>query len=125
LYNARVGESRFTVLHEDEFERSGRWLLARRSLGLRSFGMNLVVIEPGGRIPEHDERPRNQEEVYIVLAGAAVALVDGEEHPAPAGTFVRLNPEPLRTIVNVGDDPVRLLLVSAPRTSGYEPMDWA
>jgi hypothetical protein len=23
------------------------------------------------------------------------------------------------------DEPVRLLLVSAPRASGYEPMDWA
>ena len=60
-----------------------------------------------------------------MLAGTAVALVDSEEHPAPAGTFVRLDLEPLRTIVNVGDEPVRLLLVSAPRTRGYEPMDWA
>ncbi len=120
-----MGDARFTIQHEDDFERSGRWLLARRSLGLGSFGLNLVEIEPGGRIPEHDEVPRDQEEVYVVLAGAAVALVDGEEHPAPAGTYVRLDPEPLRTIVNAGDEPVRLLLVSAPRTSGYEPMDWA
>jgi quercetin dioxygenase-like cupin family protein len=119
-----VGDARFTILHEDDFERSGRWVFARRSLGLRSFGMNLVEIEPGGRIPEHDETPRDQEEVYIVLAGTAVAVIDGKEHPAPAGTYVRLDPEPLRTIVNVGGEPVRLLLVSAPRTSGYEPMDW-
>jgi quercetin dioxygenase-like cupin family protein len=115
----------FTIKHDTDFERSGRWLLARRSLELQSFGMNLVEIEPGGRIPEHDETPRDQEEVYVVLAGTAVAVVDGEEHPAPAGTYVRLDPEPLRTIVNVGDEPVRLLLVSAPCTSGYEPMDWA
>lgn len=120
-----MAESQFTVLHEDDFERSGRWVLARRSLDIRSFGMNLVEIEPGDRIPEHDETPRDQEEVYVVLAGTAVAVVDGEEHAAPAGTYIRLDPEPLRTIVNVGDDPVRLLLVSAPRTSGYEPMDWA
>jgi hypothetical protein len=52
----------FTIKHLDEFERSGRWLLARRSLGLGAFGMNLVEIEPGGRIPEHDETPRDQEE---------------------------------------------------------------
>ena len=120
-----MAESQFTVLHEDDFERSGRWVLARRSLGLRSFGMNLVEIEPGDRIPEHDETPRDQEEVYVVLAGIAVAVVDGVEHAAPAGTYVRLDPEPLRTIVNVGDEPVRLLLVSAPRSSGDEPMDWA
>jgi uncharacterized cupin superfamily protein len=120
-----MGETPFTIEHEDGFERSGRWHLARRSLGLTSFGMNLVELEPGARIPEHDETERDQEEVYVVLAGTAVAIVDGEEHPAPAGTFVRLDPEPLRTIANVGDEPVKLLMVSAPRTSGYEPMDWA
>ena len=120
-----MSEPPFTVGHEDEFDRSGRWLLARRSLGVRSFGINLVEIEPGGRIPEHDETARDQEEVYIVLSGTAVAIVDGVEYPAPEGSYVRLDPEPLRTIANVGAEPVKLLMVSAPRSSGYEPMDWA
>ena len=48
-------EPGFTILHADAFEKSGDWLLARRSLGLSAFGMNLVEIRPGGRIPEHDE----------------------------------------------------------------------
>lgn len=118
-------DNRFTIKQDADFERSGRWILARRSLGLNSFGMNLVEIEPGGSIPEHDETPRNQEEVYIVLSGSAAAVVDGVEYPAPAGTYVRLDPEPLRAIANVGDEPVRVLIVSAPVGSGYEPMDWA
>jgi uncharacterized cupin superfamily protein len=118
-------DTRFTIRHDGDFERSGRWILARRSLGLRSFGMNLVDIEPGGSIPEHDETPRNQEEVYVVLSGSAAAVVDGVEYPAPLGTYVRLDPEPLRSIVNVGEEPVRLLIVSAPVGSGYEPMEWA
>jgi quercetin dioxygenase-like cupin family protein len=87
--------------------------------------MNLVEIEPGGRIPEHNETPRDQEEVYVILSGTAVALIDGVEHPATQGTYVRLDPEPLRTIVNAGEEPVLLLMASAPRSSGYEPMDWA
>jgi uncharacterized cupin superfamily protein len=120
-----MSERRFTVRHEDDFERSGRWVLARRSLGVESFGLNVVEIEPGSRIPEHDETERDEEEVYVVLTGTAVAIVDGEEHPAPAGTYIRLDPEPLRTIANVGDEPVKLLMVSAPRASGYEPPDWA
>jgi quercetin dioxygenase-like cupin family protein len=92
--------------------------------GLGAFGMNLVEIEPGGRIPEHDETPRDQEEVYVILSGTAVALIDGVEHPAPQGTYVRLDPEPLQRIVNA-EEPVLLLMASAPRSSGYEPMDWA
>jgi quercetin dioxygenase-like cupin family protein len=115
----------FTIKHDADLERSGRWVLARRSLELRSFGMNLVELEPGGSIPEHDETDRMQEEVFIVLEGTAAAVVDGVEHPAPAGTFVRLDPEPRRTITNVGEGPARVLIVSAPVESGYEPMEWA
>lgn len=118
-------ETGFTLKHVDELERSGRWALVRRSLGLQSFGMNVVDIDPGGRIPEHDETGRDHEEVYIVLSGDAVAIVDGVEHPAPAGTYVRLDPEPRRTIANVGEGPARVLIVSAPRSSGYEPLEWA
>jgi quercetin dioxygenase-like cupin family protein len=115
----------FTIVHRDDLERSGRWSLARRSLGLRSFGMNLVDIEPGARIPEHNEAERDHEEVFIILSGTATVVIDGTEHRAPAGTFARLDPEPSRTVVNTGDEPVTLLIVSAPRSSGYEPLDWA
>jgi quercetin dioxygenase-like cupin family protein len=117
-------DSDLTVKHRYDFERSGRWSLARRSLGLKSFGMNLVEIAPGDRIPEHDETERDQEEVFVVLAGEATIVVDGQEHPAPAGTFARVGPEPSRSVVNAGNGPVTLLIVSAPTTSGYEPADW-
>ena len=52
-------------------------------------------------------------------------LVDGREIEAPAGTFARLDPELRRTVVNNGDEPAAVLIMSAPRTSGYEPLDWA
>ena len=50
----------YTIKHRDEFEvleGSGEatWRLARRALGTSAFGFNLVEIEPGGKIPEHDE----------------------------------------------------------------------
>ena len=118
-------DERFTIGHHDEFERSGNWSLARRSLGLRSFGMNLVEIAPGERIPEHDETGRDQEEVFVILEGSPSVLIDGETHATRAGTFVRLDPEPSRTVVKTGDEPALVLIVSAPRSSGYEAMDWA
>jgi uncharacterized cupin superfamily protein len=118
-------ENGFTIGHRDDFERTGRWSLARRSVGVTSFGLNLVEVEPGYAIPEHDERGRDQEELFIILAGDAVARLDGQDYPAPAGTFVRVDPEVSRTIRNDGSEPVDLMIVSAPRTSGFEPMDWA
>jgi quercetin dioxygenase-like cupin family protein len=119
----------YTIMAREDFERmegSGEcvWGLARKSLGVQSFGMNMVEIGPGGQIPEHDESQRDHEEVFIIWEGDGTAVIDGTEADAPAGTFVRVSPEVRRTIRNQSDGPVRLLIVSAPRSSGYEPMGW-
>jgi uncharacterized cupin superfamily protein len=114
-----------TIRRREDLERSGNWLLARRSLGLSAFGMNVAEIPPGERIPEHDETERDQEEVFIVLEGSPSLVVDGREIETPAGTFARLDPHLSRTVVNHGDEVASVLIVSAPRTSGYEPLDWA
>jgi hypothetical protein len=63
--------------------------------------------------------------VFIVLSGDATVVIDGLDHPAPAGTFARLDPEPRRTVVNRSGSDATVLIVSAPRTSGYTPLDWA
>jgi uncharacterized cupin superfamily protein len=114
-----------TIRRREDLERTGNWLLVRRSLGVDAFGINLVEIPPGERIPEHDETDRDQEEVFLVLEGSPSLVVDGREIETPAGTFARLDPALSRTVVNHGDEPAAVLIVSAPRTSGYEPMDWA
>lgn len=115
----------FTIRHRDEFEADGKWHLARKSLGVSSFGMNVVDIPPGEAIPEHDETNRDHEEVFIVIAGQPAIVIDGEDHLAPTGTYVRLDPEHRRTVANPGDEVASVLIVSAPRSSGYEPMSWA
>ena len=116
----------FTIVHSDDFERPfPKWALARKTLGLQAFGMNIVELPPGESIPEHDETASDQEEVFIVVSGEATIVIDGEDHAAPVGTFARLDPEPTRTCVNRSDADATVLIVSAPRTSGYEPMAWA
>jgi len=115
----------FTIGRLGEFETNGRWQLVRRGLEVEAFGLNVVEIEQGYSIPEHNEAERDQEEVFIVMEGDAVLVVDGEEHPAPQGTFCRVSPPVLRTVRNDAAEPVRLLIVSAPTTSGYTDMGWA
>jgi glyoxylate utilization-related uncharacterized protein len=117
---------KFTVKHIDDFEHPfPKWLLARKSLGVSAFGLNVCELQSGEQIPEHDETGRGQEEVFVTLSGSPTMVIDGAEHPAPAGTYVRLDPEPMRYVVNTGSEPARVLIISAPTTSGYEPMDWA
>src|SRR4051794_20644362 len=106
--------SGFTISSEEELERSGRWGLVRRTLGIGSFGINVVEIGPGQGIPEHNEAERDHEELFVVLEGDLVAIIDGERHPAPARTYVRVDPQPSRTFVNESDGVAHLLIVSAP-----------
>jgi uncharacterized cupin superfamily protein len=115
----------YKIAHRGELERTGNWTLVRRSLGCSSFGVNLVDIPPGESIPEHDETQRDQEELFFVLSGSPVLVIDGEDHPAPAGTFARLAPAHRRTVRNDGQESSSVLIVSAPTTSGFEPMEWA
>ncbi len=118
--------SDFTIMHLDDFERPfPKWALARRSLGLTSFGMNVVELPPGETIPEHTEVETDQEEVFIALSGEPTMVVDGEDHAMRSGTFARLGPEPRRTVRNDGPETATVLIVSAPRTSGHTPPEWA
>jgi uncharacterized cupin superfamily protein len=115
----------FAIAHRDELDRTGGWTLVRRSLGCQALGVNLVEIAPGDSIPEHDETQRDQEELFFVVSGSPALVIDGEEHSAPAGTFARVDPRLRRTVRNVGSESCSVLIVSAPTTSGYQPMEWA
>jgi quercetin dioxygenase-like cupin family protein len=120
----------YTIKHRDEFESmegSGEatWKLARKALGTSAFGFNLVEIAPGGQIPEHDEAQSGQVELYIVLEGEAVMRLEGEDHPAPAGTFVSIEPPARRTVLNRSDAPVTALLIGVHPAGDYAPPSFA
>jgi quercetin dioxygenase-like cupin family protein len=119
----------YSIKHRDEFESmegSGdcTWRLARKALGTSAFGFNLVEIAPGGEMPEHDENESGQVELYAILEGEAVLRLEGEDHPAPAGTFASIDPPASRTILNRSDAPVTALLIGVQPEGGYEPMSW-
>jgi quercetin dioxygenase-like cupin family protein len=84
-----------------------RFVSLRRQLGVTSFGMNQMVLEPRqrGRIHRH----AHQEEVYLVLEGTLTLLVEGEEHVLARGELVRVAPDVRRQIVNRGPHRVVLL----------------
>jgi quercetin dioxygenase-like cupin family protein len=84
-----------------------RFVSLRRQLGVTSFGMNQLVLEPRqrGRIHRH----AHQEEVYLVLEGTLTLLVEGEEHVLARGELVRVAPDVRRQIMNRGPDRVVLL----------------
>jgi mannose-6-phosphate isomerase-like protein (cupin superfamily) len=80
----------------------------RRQLGVTSFGLNLIVLQPRqrGRIHRHER----QEEVYLVLEGTLTLVVEGDESTLERDELVRVAPELRRQLVNRG--PGRLALLA-------------
>ena len=82
--------------------------MLRRLLGVSSFGINQIALEPGqrGRIHRHER----QEEVYLVLEGTLTLIVEGEEIELGEDELVRVAPNVRRQLVNRG--PEKLLLLA-------------
>lgn len=86
----------------------------RKSLGLESVGVNEIELPPNSELhPEHDELKTNQDELYIVLEGAATMTVDGERLELVPGRYVWVTPESRRQITP-GSEGVRFVVVGAP-----------
>lgn len=77
-----------------------RFVALRRALGVTSFGINQIVLQPGqrGRIHRHE----HQEEVYLVLQGRLHLVVEGEGTELGAGELIRVAPRLRRQLVNRG-----------------------
>jgi uncharacterized cupin superfamily protein len=100
-----------------------RFQALRRELGVRTFGMNLIVLAPGqrGRIHAHER----QEEVYLVLEGELTLLVEGAEHVLGPDRLVRVGPPVRRQLVNAGTAPLVLLaLGGSGEHTGRDGLAW-
>lgn len=103
-----------------------RFVQLRRQLGVSTFGINLITLEPRqrGRIHRHE----HQEEVYVVLEGELTLMVEGKEHKLGRGVAVRVGPELRRQLVNEGDERVVLLALGGATPhegrDGMAYVDW-
>ena len=91
----------------------------RRDLGVTTFGMNLITLQPGerGRVHEH----ARQEEVMLVLEGILdVVTADGvvELH---AHDLMRIAPDVRRQLVNRG--PGRTVIVALGGSNEHDGRD--
>jgi uncharacterized cupin superfamily protein len=101
-----------------------RFQQLRRELGVTSFGMNLIRLEPGqrGRIHAHER----QEEVYLVLEGELTLAFEGDEHTLARGELVRVGPAVRRQLTNrSGERLVLLALGGAGDHQGRDGRAWA
>ena len=94
-----------------------RWTPVRKQLGITAFGVNAYTAAEVGQdvVEEHTEERLGHEEMYVVVAGRATFVVDGEETEVPAGSAVYLRDpkvkryaraeEPGTTVLAIGGKP--------------------
>jgi uncharacterized cupin superfamily protein len=91
-----------------DFEAGERFVRLRQKLGLESFGLNLLLLEPGqgSRIHRHE----HQEEAYVVLEGELTLVIErDEEHTLGYGDAARVAPDVRRQLINRGTGRLALL----------------
>jgi quercetin dioxygenase-like cupin family protein len=111
-----------TVKTLDEFDTAfgGAMKLARHGLGVQSFGLQVLDFPPNAdQYPEHDHTHDSQEEVYIVVAGAATLQAGGEEHALRPGSFARVGPGEKRKLVT-GSEGARVIALGGTPGKVYE-----
>jgi uncharacterized cupin superfamily protein len=106
----------------------GMCKLVRVGLGLEAFGVNVLDIGPDYVTSDHTESASGQEELYLVLRGAATLLVGapGEEQRIELGPEVvaRVAPE-ARRLFHTGPEGARLLIVGGVPGQAYEAQEWS
>ena len=122
-----------TVKRVDEMDAmfEGIVVRARASLGVTSFGMQVMNFPPGWeRYPNHDhvnnysdEGDLRQEEVYVALAGSATLTADGETHELEPGVIARVGPAQKRRILP-GPDGFRMIAIGGRPGEAYDPPAW-
>ncbi|MFB6235531.1 MAG: cupin domain-containing protein [Halopenitus sp.] len=81
----------------------------REPLACQQLGFSVIDVEDGREGPIHDHAGDGQEEVYLLLEGAATLTVADEPVELDPGDAVRVDPETSRQLVLHGDS----LLVAA------------
>ena len=98
----------------------------RTKLGTRDVGVSHWRYEPGFRA-EGGHRHREQEEVYVVVAGSGELLLDDEVVALAPWDAVRVAPEVVRAFA-AGPDGLEIIAVGGPKPEGGDgvpsPVEW-
>jgi mannose-6-phosphate isomerase-like protein (cupin superfamily) len=99
----------------------GAFKLARHSLGVSSFGMQILTMPPGAGefYPNHDHLHDGQEEVYVVIGGGGEIAIDGEKIALAPEMAVRVGPDTKRQLLP-GDEGLHLIILGGIPGQAYE-----
>jgi tetratricopeptide (TPR) repeat protein len=125
-----VAMAGYAVAHLDEIEEFSdagcRYRPIRHHLGITAFGVTAWTARTAGAvvIAEHDEDdPSADQELFLVLRGHAVFVVDGDRVDAPAGTLV-FAPSRTKRTATAKEDGTTVIALEGTPGKAYEARGW-
>jgi mannose-6-phosphate isomerase-like protein (cupin superfamily) len=88
--------------------------MARVALGMENSGLSYLRVTSGFRMP-FGHKHKNQEEVYVLVSGAARMKIEDEVKDLKQWDAVRVHKDTMRSI-EAGDEGAEFLVVGAPST---------
>ncbi|WP_115864695.1 cupin domain-containing protein [Halorussus litoreus] len=103
----------YTKVDYEDVEPVGDGLhFLRDQLDCENVGVSVLEADPGWTGMEHDHAEDGQEEVYVLVDGAATVTVEGEDVELSTGDALRIPADATRQIHN-GDAESTFVLVGA------------
>lgn len=84
--------------YEDVEPRAPGMHFLRDALDCTTHGITVIDADAGWEGMEHDHEEDGQEEVYLLLEGAATLTVDGDELSLQSGDAVRVDADATRSL---------------------------
>ena len=92
------------------------WRFARAALGSPELGVSRFTYEPGARMP-WGHRHREQEELYVVVAGSGRAKLDDDVIELETWDALRVAPEVIRSF-EAGPDGLDVICIGGRKPDG-------
>lgn len=81
-------------------------------LNTTSMEISFQTLTPGCEIP-FDHRHRENEEVYVVLKGKGIFIIDGDTNQVKEGSVIRIAPDAKRRWCNNSDEDLTIMVIQA------------
>ena len=89
-----------------------RPLIDRTTSPITQCSLAEEILPPGATLTPHHHEVL--EEIYYVLEGQGIMMIDDEEHPVGAGDAIYIPTHCRHTLTNTGTAPMKILLVCGP-----------
>ena len=91
----------YTAMRMDDMEQAmgGLFRRVRAELGVTSFGLQLLELQPGMFYAKHNHAHDNQEEVYVGISGGGHLDIEGQMVRLDPGVAIRVGPGTTREAI--------------------------